>query len=195
AFHSDARAHRIYIFVAAFNGDFRTLASLARHGADLHSAIVNFRNFHFEEALHQRGVRARNNHLRSLGGALDRSNRYTEPVTNIVGLKARLFALWQSRFGAAEVHDHVRTFHPLHHTIDELAHPSVKFVIDRITLGFAHLLQDYLLGSLRGDSPEHVGRFCLSDFSADLDFGISLASVCERNLSNRIRDFFHHHVN
>src|SRR5262249_8802054 len=53
ALHADARTHRVDVFVAAENGDLGALARFAGGGADLHRAVVNFRHFHFKQALHQ----------------------------------------------------------------------------------------------------------------------------------------------
>ena len=49
-------ADRVYVLVAAFDSDLCALAGLARHSADLHSAIVDFRNFHFKQALHEHRI-------------------------------------------------------------------------------------------------------------------------------------------
>ena len=45
----------------------------------------------------------------------------------------------------------------LHDAVHQLAHARVKFVVNGVALGFAHFLQNHLLGGLRGDSAEHVG--------------------------------------
>src|SRR5580658_1454741 len=128
ALHAHAGAHRVDILVAALDTDFGALARLARDGADLHRPVVNLRHFHFEQALHQSGVGARNDHLRPFGCALNRPNRHAQAVAHVIGFQARLFALRQPRFGSSEVYDQVRAFHALHHAVDELAHTRVKFV-------------------------------------------------------------------
>jgi hypothetical protein len=58
AFHTNACAHRIDILITTEHGDLRAFTRFASGGADLHRSVVDFRNFHFEKPLHQRGIGA-----------------------------------------------------------------------------------------------------------------------------------------
>ena len=88
AFHAHARAHRIHVLVAAFHRDLGPLARFTRYGANLHRAVVDFRNFHFEQTLHQGGVGTGNHHLWPFRRALHGANRYPEPVSHVVGFES-----------------------------------------------------------------------------------------------------------
>ena len=105
-----------------------------------------------------------------------------------------MLALGQPRFGAAHVHDDVRTFDALHDAIDQLADARVELVVDCVALGFAHFLQNHLLGGLRCDAAQHVGRLGLGNFAADFHVRLTLARVVQRNFAYRVGHFLHHHV-
>ena len=167
ALHTDAGADGVDVFVAAGDGDLRALAGLTRRGADLHRAVVDFRDFHLEQALHQHGIRARHDHLRALRRAVHDPDDDAHAVAHVVGFQARLLALRQARFRAAHVHDQVRAFGPLDDTGDKLADAVVILVEDGVAFGFAHLLQDHLLGGLRRDASQHIGRPGGENFRAD----------------------------
>jgi hypothetical protein len=57
-------------------------------------------------------------------------------------------------FGAAEVDDDVAVFDALDDAVDDLADAVLEFLVLALALGFAHLLQDDLLGRLRGDAAQ-----------------------------------------
>ena len=151
ALHPHAGADRIHVLVAALHGDLGPLAGFPGRRADLYGAIVDFRDFHLEQPLHQHGIGARHDHLGAFRRALNRADHDAQPVAQVVGFQSRLLALGQARLGATQVHDHVRAFDALHDAVHQLAHPAVKLVEDGVALGLAHLLHDHLFGRLRSD--------------------------------------------
>ena len=56
ALHADTGAHAIDVRILGEDRHFGALAGLARDGLDHHRAVVDLRNFHFEELLHQHSV-------------------------------------------------------------------------------------------------------------------------------------------
>ncbi len=65
ALHAHARAHAVHVRILGVDRHFGALSRLARDGLDHHRAVVDFRDFHLEQLLHQQGVSARNHHLRA----------------------------------------------------------------------------------------------------------------------------------
>ena len=49
-----------------------------------------------------------------------------------------------------------------------------ELLVDAVTLGVAHALDDVLLGGLRGDAPELLGRQLREQLVADLGVGIEV---------------------
>src|SRR5271165_5776286 len=188
--HAYAGADGIDILVTAGHCNFGAFTGFARGKADLHRAVVNFRNFHFEEALDQAGVRAGHDDLRAFGGAVDHFDDHAQAFANIVGFQFRLFTLGQARFGAAHVDDKVRPFGALDDNGDKLADAAVVFIEDGVALGFAHFLQNDLLGGLRGDAAEDVGGFVGENFRAHYGIGIFLSGVLEADFLGGVGDFF-----
>ena len=52
------------------------------------------------------------------------------------------------------------------------------FVEDGVALGFAHLLEDDLLGQLRGDAAQRAGVAIQADLAADFDARRQLIGLC-----------------
>jgi hypothetical protein len=75
------------------------------------------------------------------------------------------------RLAPAHIDDDVAVFLALDDTVDDGAGTVLEFLVLAVTLGLADLLQDHLLGRLRGD-PAHVdGGDRLVEAVADLRFG------------------------
>ena len=70
-------------------------------------------------------------------------------------------------FAAAEIDDDIAVFDALDHAVDDLADAILVFVVHALALGIAHLLDDHLLGVLRGDAAEIDRRQGLGDVIAD----------------------------
>ena len=158
ALHADAGADAVHVAVAAGNGDLGALAGFARAAADGHGAVVNLRNFLFEQALHQFGIGARNHHARAFRRLVDDLDHAANAVAHAVAFEARLLALGQAGFGLAEIDHQIETFDALDGGVDQFAHAVGIFAVNGFALGFADLLKDDLLGGLRGDAAQRVGR-------------------------------------
>src|SRR5262249_25712192 len=154
-----ASPYRVHVFVAAEHRDLGALAGFACGGANLHRAVIDFRHFHLKQALHQSGVGAGNNDLRPFGGAIDHADDHAQAFADVVGLELGLFALGQTGFGAAHVHDEIRAFGALYDDRNQFTDAVVVLVEDGVAFGFAHFLQNHLLGGLGGDAPQHIGGF------------------------------------
>ncbi len=93
-------------------------------------------------------------------------------------LQTRLLLARHARFGFAEIENHVWPFDPLDRGVDDFVHASDVFVVNRVPLGFAHLLENYLLGELGGDASQNsFGDFRILHFPADFEGGIDFASI------------------
>src|SRR5208282_3363220 len=146
ALHADAGANRIHILIAALHGDLGALAGFARDGANHHGVVVDLRNFRLEQVRHQLRRGARDNHLRSLCGAVDLEQHHPHALTDRELFKARLFALGASCFRLAEIVDYVLAFNALHGRVENFLFAMRIFLEDGVTLGFTHLLEDDLFG-------------------------------------------------
>jgi hypothetical protein len=108
-----------------------------------------------------------------------------------------LFLAGQHRLDPADLDDDVAVLEPLHRAREDFTHPIVVLGEDVLTLGLAHLLEDHLLGGLRGDAPESFGRpgelHLVADFDARrhllaVRLGIGRAGLVNRNLDGRVLD-------
>src|SRR6185437_2513858 len=121
ALHADAGADGIDVLVAGHDGDLGALAGLAGDGADDDGAVVNFRHFGLKERLHQRRSSARDDDLRSLGGAVYSQQHHPQALADGELLEARLLALGHAGFGLAEVEDDVHGLEALDGGGEDLA--------------------------------------------------------------------------
>src|SRR5581483_6833514 len=172
AFHADAGAHRVHVLVLGHDCDLGALAGFAGNGADHHGVVVDFRHLGLEQVLHQLRRGARHDYLGTFGGFLHAHDDHAHALADGERLQPRLLLAPHARFGLANVEDHVGAFHTLHGGIHDFADAPDVLVVNRIALGLAHLLKDDLLGELRGDAPQHIGRFGNADLTAGLSGGI-----------------------
>ena len=91
---------------------------------------------------------------------------------------------------AAEVDDDVAVFDALDGAVDDLADAVLELVELAVALGFAHLLHDHLLGTLRADAPEVDRVDLLLDDVAGLDAGPFLERVGQLDLALRKLELF-----
>src|SRR5262245_65612545 len=99
-------------------------------------------------------MRAGQRDLRALGRSTDFQHPGPDTVARIVTLAGNLLALGQDGLGLADLEDHVALLDPVDHTPEDLALLALELLVDPVTLGVAHPLQDDLLGRLRRDPPE-----------------------------------------
>src|SRR5690348_1110372 len=192
AFHAHTGAHGIDVLISAEDSDLGALASFASGGTNLHGAVIDLRDFHFEQALDEHGIGPGDDDLRSFGGAIHSLDHHAKAVAKIVSFQPGLLAFGETRLGAAHIDDDVGAFETLDDAVHELAGAAVIFVKDGIALGLAHFLHDDLFGSLRGDAPKNAGGLGGQQFAANLEMRIHLARVGESHFVFGIGDFVDH---
>ena len=90
---------------------------------------------------------------------------------------------------ASELDDDVAVLEPLHHAADDFADALAVLGVDVFALGFADLLEDDLLGRLRGDAAEILGRPRELDFHVDFRLvAVELLRLAQRNLGRGVGD-------
>src|SRR6476619_2640015 len=99
-------------------------------------------------------ILAREPGSRAAGFAADRHDQAADAVADADHLARDLLVAADDALGTAEVDDDVAELDALDHSGDDLAHPILEFFILAFALGIADLLEDHLLGGLRGDAPE-----------------------------------------
>ena len=162
AAHAHAGAHRVDRAVIADHRDLGPAARIARHGLDLDDAIVNLRHFHLEQFRHELRIGAAEEYLRPALFAAHVLDIAAHAVIGAIGFAPDLFVAAQDRLAPAHIDDDVAVFLALDLTIDDRADAVLEFLILPVALGLAYLLQDHLLGALRGD-PAHFHRRHLFD--------------------------------
>src|SRR5207248_6410548 len=115
-------------------------------------AVVNLRHFGLEEVLNQFRNGARDDHTRAFAGFIHGLDDHAHALANGERLKPRLFLARHARFRFADVKDHVGAFDALDGGVHDLTDTADVFVVDSVALGFAHLLENDLLGKLRRDT-------------------------------------------
>ena len=189
ALHADAGADRVDVALARVDRHLGAIARLAHRAANHHGAVVDLRHFLLEQLDQQRRIRARQHDLRSLGAAVDAADHRADAVADGVVLRARLFLARQLRLDAAELHDDVAVLEPLDDAVDDLADALAVLGVDVLALGLADLLEDHLLGGLRRDPPEVLGRPRELDLHVDFRFvAVELLRFGQRDLVRRIGD-------
>ena len=131
--------------------------------------VVDLRHFRLEEVRHQFRRGTRDDHLRTFGGAIYLEQHDANALTDGELLEARLLALGAARFGLAEVEDHVLALDALDRGVQDFLLAVRVFLENGVPLGFAHLLEDHLLGKLCGDAAQRSGVFVHADLAADLN--------------------------
>ena len=106
----------------------------------------------------------------SLGTAVHALDDRADALAGRVAFGARLFLAREHGFDAADLDDQVAALEPLDRGVDHLADALVVFGKDVLALRLAHLLEDHLLGGLRGNASEHVGPLRELDFHVDFRF-------------------------
>ena len=156
ALHADAGADAIHVAVAAGYGDLGALAGFARAAFDHHGVVVNLGNFLLEQAHHQFRRGARNDHARVLAGLLHALDHAADAVAHaeafqrdcsFLRIRASVLPRSTTRSGPS------RRLTTQRH---QLADAAGEFRKDVFALGFAHLLQNHLLGGLRRDPAQRI---------------------------------------
>ena len=141
------------------DSDLRAVAGLARDVGDLDEAVGDLRDLELEELLDQLGVAAGDDDRRTLRRGRDLLDHGLDALGVVVALALDLLGLGQQRLDAfAQLHERVAGVGLLHDAGDQLADPVAVLLVHHVALGLADALQDHLLGGLRGDAAEVVGR-------------------------------------
>lgn len=135
-------------------------------------------------------MRARQDDLRRARGLVDVEHEGLDAVAGAVRLRGHLLAARQDRLGAVEVHDDVALLEAPDDARDELALAVLELVERELALGVADLLDDDLLGRLRRDAAERVGRHVEAEAErvADEHLGVDVDGFLERDLLLRVLD-------
>ena len=100
------------------------------------------------------GSRAAQNDLHAAAGLADLADRRPDALVRMMRLAGDLLAAGEDGLAVAETHRGRAPFVPLNDTGHHLAELLVVFVVERVALCFADLLDDDLLGRLC-DDPSH----------------------------------------
>jgi hypothetical protein len=89
--------------------------------------------------------------------------------------------------GTCSLRGTIASARPRDDAVDDLALPILVLVVDDLTLGAAHLLDDHLLGGLRRDASEAARVELHAHLVVELNLRVELARLAERDLRMRIR--------
>ena len=192
ALHPDARAHAVDVRVLREDGHLAALARLARDRLDDDRSVVDFRDFHLKQPLHEHAISPRDHHLRPARGAVNLLDHAAQAIADLVGFQAQLLAARHARFGAPQINDHLGAFHAFDRAIDQLAHPVRVFGVDGVAFRFAHLLENHLLRGLSRDPAEYVRRLGNPDFALERGFRLKLAGLIQRHFAVGVSHQLHH---
>src|SRR5262249_41080074 len=154
-----ARAHGVDAVDVGHHGDLRAPPGLAGDAADLHQAVGDLGHLELEEALDELVRAAAHDDLWALGGGTGVDDHGLHPRAVVVALARHLLALGQEGLHAAEVHERVAVVGLLDDARHDVAHAVDVLLEHHLALGLADPLQHHLLGRLRSDAPEVVGRY------------------------------------
>ena len=172
AAHPHAGPDRIDGAFIGNHGNLRPAARIARHGLDLDDAVVDLGHFHLEQLGHELGRGARQENLRAARFAAHILDIGPDAVADAVAFAPDLLVPAQNGLAApVQVNDDIAILLALDHTVQDLALAVLEFLELAVTLGFAHLLQDHLLGGLRGDPAQINGGNLVNHLIADLGIG------------------------
>src|SRR6185437_7861132 len=190
ALHADAGTDAIHVLVAGNHRDLGALAGLAGDALDDHGAVINFWHFGLEEFLHQRRIGAGDGHLRPLGRAFDAANHHADALAIGKRLEPGLIAAPEPALGVADFDHDIGSFGAFHGDVHHLTDAADVLVVHGVALGLADLLKNDLLGHLRADAPEAIGRAFQANFATDFRVGVQRAGLVKGNLEHRIGDRF-----
>ena len=197
AFISHAGAHGIDARIVGTDRHFRTVAGFAGDGLDLHDPLRDFGHLLLKQFLDEAGDRARNEDLRIFSAVFDALDKYLEPIAHHVPFGRRLILRkhYPLDFFLAELDGNVFIVHLADKPFHQLALLIGKRGEGIVALGFVQLLQDYLLGGLRGDTAEILGHEASDDFVPLLIRGIELLRFFERDFLIPVRHLRHDVLN
>ena len=155
---ADARADRVDVVVVRRDRELGAVTGLTGDGLELDDPVDDLRHLELEQPLHETGVRARHDDLRTLGGLAHLDDVGLEPAAVVVVLVLHLLGLREQRLDLAEVEQRVAGVGLLDDAGDDVALAARVLLVLHLPLRLADALEDDLLGGLRGDATEVGGR-------------------------------------
>ena len=165
---------------------------IAGGGLDLDDAVVDFGHFLREQFLHEVGVGARQENLRAARFAANRHDQAADAVADADHFARNLLVAADNALGAAEVDDDVAELDALDDAGDDFADAVLEFFMLALALGVADLLEDDLLGGLRGDAAEFDRGQRIDDEVADRGVLLELLRALQFDLLEMIVGFLDH---
>ena len=139
--------------------DLGAVAGLAGHVLDLDEAVGDLRHLELEQRADQLGRTPRDDDARSLRLRGDVGDDRLHARAVVVALAAHLLGAGQQRLHAlAQLDEGVARVGLLDDAGDQLAHAVLVLVEHHVALRLADALEDHLLGGLRRDAAEVLGR-------------------------------------
>ena len=157
AARANAGAHRVYVFVLGPHRHLRAGAGLTADGLNLHRAVINFRHFHLEHALHKAGVGAANHHARAALCLAHIHHIHLQVLALIVFLAGHLFVARQRGHAALrklQRHNAARHIQVCHRGRDNLVRVALHLGVHLAALGLFQALANDVLCRLRGNAAE-----------------------------------------
>ena len=185
AAHANTRSLRIEPRIVGLDRDLRAHAGIAGGGLDLDQALFDFRNFKLEQTDQQVRRDARQHQLRAACLRLDLDHVGANAVAHPQILLRDDLVARDHALDAARFNDHVAALDALDGPSQQIVLALQKIVEDLLPLGVANLLHDDLLCRLRADATEIHRLQRLLDHVADLQLGIALGCVGDRDLVRR----------
>ncbi len=153
-----------------------------------HRVVVDLGNLRLEQVRHQLRRGAAHNHLRTLGCAVHLEQHHAHALAHAELLQPRLLALGAARLGLAQVEDYVLALEALHRRVQHFLFAVRILLEDRVALRLAHLLEDDLLGQLRGDAAQRAGVAIDANLAAHFHARRHFVGLCQRDLVHGIFD-------
>ena len=156
--HPHARADRIDTLLQRSNRHLRAMPGFTSNILDLNLTVVDLRHFIFKQATEHVAVAAAHNNLWTTITLFHFQEECTHLVVRTVAFTRHHVSTRQQRFSTAQANRHTLGRHALNRPGDQVAFTLDILLIEVLAFSFPDLLQDHLLGSLRGDTPKLTGR-------------------------------------
>ncbi len=187
AFHADARAYRIDPLVMADDGYLRTIARLTHDAFDLYDAVVNLRHLELEQALHEDGISAADDHLRTRARLtayfLDHGAQH---VSLAIAILIDLLFARQHEFRFVMDDEDLAPAHLIDFADNDFPDYLRVLLEDVLLLDVANALAEGLPCSHYGAAPEVGNAYLAGYFVADVKVFIDAARIGQLDLRHRI---------
>src|ERR1035441_6545945 len=188
----DASAHWVHLLVAGPDRQLGPEPRFAGDAFDLNSAIVDFGYFQLKQLDHETRVGAGQDDFRAVGAVFHRLDKATNPLAYLVFLGWHTLAVGQQGLIFAQIHQHVRPVKAPDRSVDDVAHPVLKFSEDKTLFLAPDMLHQGLLGILGGDTAKANGGHFNLDLFAKLSFRTDAPGIEHGYLIMLGYDLFRH---